>query len=168
MKSISKVILCILKCSRRCIISIGFFALWNLSFQWPFELTFHSKSDLNVKLVIYLTYLQKSLRNANLLWGWLIETFNVAAIVSCPGVGPSWVTAQVGGETHCGLACSCLIMSSQNTKYCEGEQCDHVSIRKLHFRVKMRIPLIDKCNKCTRICLGDKFLSVEKWEIAKL
>lgn len=79
-----------------------------------------------------------------------------------PWSGPWWLTAQVGCETHSGLACPCLIMSSQNTKNCEGEQYDYVPTRKLYFRVKMRIPLIDKCNKCRRICLGDKFLGVEK------
>ena len=81
---------------RRCIIATGFFALWNLSFQWPFELTFHTKCDLNIKLVIHLHHLKKSLRNANLHWGWLIETFNVATIVSCPRVGQGgWLHTSV-------------------------------------------------------------------------
>ena len=75
---------------------------------------------------------------------------------------PGRVTAHVGGETECGPARPCLIMSGQNTKHCEGEQCDHVLMRKLYFRVKLRTALIDKCNKCRRICLGDKFLGMEK------
>lgn len=40
-------------------------------------------------------------------------------------------------------------------------------MRKLYFRVKMRISLIDKGNKYGEICLGDKFLCVEKWEMAR-
>ncbi len=79
-----------------------------------------------------------------------------------PWSGLGRVTAHVGGETQCGPACPCLITSSQNAKHCEGEQCDHVTMRKLYFRVKMRIALIDKCNKCRRICLADRFLGVKK------
>lgn len=51
-----------------------------------------------------------------------------------PWSGPGWVTAHAGSETQCGLACPCLIMSRQNTKHCEGEQCDHVAMRKIVFQ----------------------------------
>lgn len=84
-----------------------------------------------------------------------------------PWSGSGWVTAHVGGETQCGPACPCLIMSNQNTKHCEGERCDHIPMRKLYSRVKKRIALIDKHNKNRGICLGDIFISVKKWEIAK-
>lgn len=74
---------------RRCTITTGFFPLWNLSFQWPLEITFHTKCDLNINLLTHLRHLKKSLRNANLAWRWLIETLSATAIVSCLGVGQS-------------------------------------------------------------------------------
>lgn len=83
-----------------------------------------------------------------------------------PQSGPWWVAAQFGGET-CGLVYPCLIMSSHITKNCEGEQYDHVPMRKLYFRVKMRIILIDKCYKYRRICLGDKCGEVRNCNVSQ-
>lgn len=77
------------------------------------------------------------------------------------------MTAHASGETQCGLGCPCLTMYSQNTKHCEGEQCDHVPVRTLYFRIKMRIILMVKCNDCRKIFPMDKFLGKKKWELAK-
>lgn len=82
-----------------------------------------------------------------------------------PLSGHGWLNTHIGSEIQCGLEGPCFIMFSQNTKHCEGEQCDRVLLRKLYFTV--RIPLIDKSNKCRRICLGDVFICVKKWKIAK-
>lgn len=94
----------------------------------------------------------KSLENGNLFQGWLIETFNAEARVSCTGLqGGVWE------HTHTRVL-KVNVDLWEHALSCISRMLKAVKVNS----VTIWIALIQRCSKGRGICLGDIFISVVK------
>lgn len=116
---------------RRCIITIGFFALWNLSFQWPFELTFHTETWFEYEACRTFTPCWELLEKCKSS----LRVINWTLLMRRPLFhAREWALVGDCTRRRSHSLCPCSIASNQNAKRCEGEQSPQRPDEKIVFQ----------------------------------